>query len=746
MTTGDQPFNIDMDLPTTLPSRRVGFVSAATVEENSKVKRSTFLVRMPLLFSRGILMKRLATILLPRHKNIAFLPHTSSTHDKITDHELVPIDDMGISHYIFDQRTTTRNRGRNNEYKLLECKIQVESPISLYQIKGANEVMELLKKHDIYITAKSYCPAVNTKAIGLLMNLDAKRSAKNKIIDNFIDTIEEDISCKVFIDLVPHRGLVRLGKKVIYGQFLKVMVDVKYATVTAKLIQEGLKKGAFGIGMTDVRLMPVYPIPNLMTPEMFGKMIIAHNDSMYGIAEIQVDNVWDIDTISVVPDKIKKRFNLPYDVEDKDDKYSLRDLIMPIFWGHFKNKPVVRDVYIMRGRLMIVCEKSKIAETTKLVDMLLQYLKDEYDVESDELYHNEDKFAEWVGCSTPKNKNRHPARSGTLIFGEGGLLKATVNSFLDEHLDNLPSGLVPPAGAQAKKPDLSRPPPVSLVPRGRTRPIVDPMEFTSTAVNAWASAKTWASITKTKKEKPKQKTPVKQRRLLPQNEVVEMDTVTHSTMSMTSATQAALDAMRNSILTLQSDKKENEAKIALLDENIAKIARDVTTLAESQKNTNRDFLHIKEQMVNMSKESSDMKQDMMEMKSMIMSIATHLGGVRTDDAPKAPYDDRQLDTQPQSQSQQHSMNINQTQSNASHTMSDIVTAGSYDDISSTIDDDGRKKLKHTHLQVFDIQANTPTTTPIRANHPPLAQQTLVSSNGSDKTLSMSEEEIASMSD
>ena len=24
-------------------------------------------------------------------------------------------------------------------------------------------------------------------------------------------------------------------------------------------------------------------------------MIIAHNDSMYGIAEIQVDNIWDID-------------------------------------------------------------------------------------------------------------------------------------------------------------------------------------------------------------------------------------------------------------------------------------------------------------------------------------------------------------------------------------------------------------------------------------------------------------------
>jgi hypothetical protein len=379
-TNNEQPFNIDMDLPTTLPNRKVGFVTASAVNDNAKIKRSTFLVRMPMLLSRGILIKRLATILLPRHKNISFLPHTSSTHDKITDHELVPIDDMGISHYIFDERISIRNRGRKTEYKMLECKLHIESPISLYQIKGAPAVMELLKKHDIYITAKSYCPAVNTKAIGLLMNLDAKRSAKNKIIDNFIDATEMEISGRVFIDLVPHRGLVRLGKKVIYGQFLKVMVDVKYATETAKILQEGLKKGNFGIGMKNVRLMPVHPIPNLMTPEMFGKMIIAHNDSMYGIAEIQIDNIWEIDILSVLPDVIKKKFNLPCEEEDKEDQYTLRDTIMPIFWGHFNNQPVVRDVYVHRGRLMVVCEKTHIAETTKLVDMLLQFLKDEFDV------------------------------------------------------------------------------------------------------------------------------------------------------------------------------------------------------------------------------------------------------------------------------------------------------------------------------------------------------------------------------
>jgi hypothetical protein len=744
---GHQPFNIDMDIPSTVPNSKGGFVQASEVNDTAKVKRSTFLVRMPMLLSRGILIKRLATIILPRHKNIAFLPHTSSTHDKITDHELVPIDDMGISHYIFDERRSTRNKGKNSEYKMLECKIQIESPISLYQIKGATEVMELLKKHDIYITAKNYCPAVNTKAIGILMNLDAKRSAKNKIIDNFKDTIDEETSRNVFLDMVPHRGLVRIGKKVIFGQFLKIMVDVKYATVTAKIIQEGLKNGKFGVGLKNVRLMPTYPIPNLMSPEMFGKMIAAHNDSMYNIAEIQVDNIWDIDTVSTLPDTIKKKFNLPHDEEDREDLYTLRDTIMPIFWGHYNNEPVVRDVYVFRGRLMIVCEKSKIAETTKLVDMLLQFMKEEYDVPHETLYHNEDKFADWVGCSTPKNKTRHPARSGTLVFGEGGLLKATVNSFLDGHLDTLPEGLIPAPGAPAKKPDLSRPPPASLVPRGRTRPSIDPKEFTSTAVNAWATAKSWANVVTPKNKKGVKKSSNKNLQQVPKKAVINHDNVTQSTVSMTSGTQAALEAMRQSVNTLKLEKKDNDKKIESMDGTIEQIAREVTTLAEAQRKANNDYVQIKEQILHIAKDSSDMKTEMIELKSLIMSIANHLGGVRSDDDAQTPNENQSQNfSQPQTQYQNSNQSIQYTQSQESATMSDIESAPTYDTKLGKLLEDQRKKQKKTHTQVFDTQ-ETPEPQKSRANHPNLMQNIASDlSNGSDKNLSLNEEEIASMYD
>ncbi len=118
------------------------------------------------------------------------------------------------------------------------------------------------------------------------------------------------------------------------------------------------------------------------------------------------------------------------------------------------------------------------------------------------------RFAAWAGCSTPKNVHRHPARSGTLVYGEAGVLKATVNSFFDGKLDTLPAGLVLTAGDAAKKPDLTCPPPPSIA-RGRLRPHVDPVEFTPVAVNAWALADSWASVVTTA---PKCKNPGTQRR------------------------------------------------------------------------------------------------------------------------------------------------------------------------------------------------------------------------------------------
>ena len=742
--TGPKPFDLNMNVPTLPTGGRGGFVPASEAGRPVQVKRSTFLVRMPMLMSRGTLIKRFATIILPRHKDISFLPHTSSSHDKISDHELVPTDDLGISQYIFDEKTCVRNRGSRNEFKQLECKIQVESPISLYHIKGANQVMELLRKHDIYVTGKSYCQAVSTREIGLLMNLDATRSSKNRVIAHLKSDVDIETDRDVFMDLVPHRGLVRIDGKVIFGQFLKVMVDVKYAATAAKTIQDGLKAETFGIGLKNVRLMPVYPIPNYMPAEDFGRMIAAHNKSMYSTAEVQIDNVWDIDTLSTLPEAIKEKFNLPTGEEHKIHTYTLRALMMPIFWGQFDNEPVVRDVYLMRGRMMIVCDKAKVADVTALVDVFINFMKQEFDIEWEGLSRNEDKFAAWVGCSTPKNENRHPARSGTLVFGEAGVLKATVNSFFDGKLDSLPAGLIPNAGNVAKKPDLTRPPPSSMATRGRARPIIDPVEFKAVAVDAWKSANTWVSVAKRGKRKPQ----AQRRQQAPTQEIIEIDNATNSTVSMSSGTQAALDAMRQSVMTLEAERKNTDTKIATLDSTMAQIARDVTAISNAQSKSITEYVQIKEQILNIAKDNGDMKKEMLEMKQMIMSIAQHLGGVRTDmeKETKSQQSQSQQHQQQSSQSQhaeqQHQQSTLQT-ALANYTGADEAMSDGENSITSNDSEDARKKQKQTHTKIFDL----PGVTNQRADSPQLLQAAVDTFlDGSADNLSITEEERATMYD
>ena len=612
------PFDIDMPITSTLPQGGGGFAPASAIDSTTTVKRSTCMVKMPYNMPRGMLVKRLATILLPRHRDIAILPHTSATHDKIVDHELVPTDESGISHFIFDEKSFVRKRGTRLEHTILEFKFHIESPITISKMKYTPAILELLKKHEIYIIGKAFTPAFDTKPVGLLMNLDPRKCAKNEIIELLKADVEIELDKEVFIDLEPHRGLVRLGKTVIFGEFLKVMVEVANATEASTIIRTGLKNKTFGIGLKDARLMPMYPIPNVMSPETFGQMIVAHNKSMHGIAEIQIDHVWEINDPSTLSDTVKAKFLFPTGPDHAKDTFTLKKLLMTMLWGAFDDQPKVRDMYVMRGRLMIVCEKSVVAEATCVVDQMIVYLKEHFDVGRLNLDENAEKFADWVGCLTPKNHFRHPARTGTLLYGEESLLKAEVGSFLDKNLKSLTDGLVPLPGQSARKPDLRRPPRVAMYSRGRAKPIVNPAEFTPAAVNAWSQAKKWAAPITRKQSSGTKRNSQKATKAAP--EVIELDGGTDSTTSMSSGTQAALDEMRKSMERMESEKKTNNDKIVALDNSLAQIARNVAAMYESQRKTSSDYVAIKEQIVSSAKDIGSLKNDLLEMKQMMSTF------------------------------------------------------------------------------------------------------------------------------
>ena len=226
--------------------------------------------------------------------------------------------------------------------------------------------------------------------------------------------------------------------------------------------------------------------------------------------------------------------------------------------------------------------------------------------DDDDVKDNAGKFAKWLGCVTPNNNNRHPARSGTLIYGEERLLKAEVGSFMDANLASLTSSLVPPAGMSAEKSDLTKPPKMAMFGRGRVKPVVNPDEFKPEAMNAWTQAKNWSAPTIGKTRPKRKATPAK---ATPQ-EVIQLDNGTDSTTSMSSQTQAAMDEMRRAIQRLENDKKSNDNKVASLDTTLAQLAKEVTTIEEAQRKTSNDFVQIKEQIVNIAQTNTELRKEM----------------------------------------------------------------------------------------------------------------------------------------
>ncbi len=121
--------------------------------------------------------------------------------------------------------------------------------------------------------------------------------------------------------------------------------------------------------------------------------------------------------------------------------FSFREIVLKMFWDQWP-EPKVGDAYLQRGCLMIMCSKSVIAEASVIVDQFLAFMKEHFDA-SEESAEN---FAKWLGSNTSKNYNQHPARSGTLVYGEERVSKATVNSFMDKNLTALTASIIPIAG------------------------------------------------------------------------------------------------------------------------------------------------------------------------------------------------------------------------------------------------------------------------------------------------------------
>ena len=593
-------------------------MTATEANGSVEVKRATYVAKMPYVFGVGTLMKRLATILLPRNKLIAILPHTVSSYDKIVDHEAVPTDASGIANYIFDAREWVMHRGLKTEHKMIEFKFQVESPISVYQIKQAPQVFALLKKHRIYLFGKRFIPAVTTAPAGILLNQDPRKCLQAHLIGGFQHIVAQELNIKPFIDLVPHRASVRMGKKVVWGDFLKVMVETEHATAVAQVVQKGLRDKTLNKRLDNIRLMPMHPMRNMMSPETFRDMIMTHNHTMYDLVEIQVNNVWEMDKEIDLNGTVKEQLGMGDFDEDgsftPDERiYSFKDCMIKVFNDQWKEAKVT-DAYLQRGRMNIVCSKSVIDEAARLTDAFLEFMKHNFDEGTEaEGHESAFKFAEWLGCNNPENTSRHPARSGTLVYGEERILKATVNSFMDNNLASLVEGLVPVAGMVAEKPNLARPPKAAMMSRSRRVVHVDPNEFHPTAVAAWTTANSWAEAVAPRAVKAAANKKKENRKQTPK----VINTISEETVStgMSATTHAAIAKMNETIAVFEKNDKENQIKISALDKTIASIATAVARISESQDRITKGYIEIQEAFTKMAAANEATQQMMREFTS-----------------------------------------------------------------------------------------------------------------------------------
>ena len=319
-------------------------------------------------------------------------------------------------------------------------------------------------------------------------------------------------------------------------------------------------------------------------------------------------------------------------------------------------------------------------------------------------------------------------------------------------MNSLPAGLIPTPGDVARKPDLTQPPPVSIPSRGRVRPQVDPTEFTATAVSAWASANTWSTVVK--RGNRKRGSPQNQRKQkAPTREVIEIDNATQSTVSLSSGTQSAIDAMRKSVQVLEQDKKKYDEKMMQLDKNMEEVCNSIASISNEQKHTREELVSIKQQMV---ANNAQLGTKMEEMNTMLLAVFNHLDG-------QIPQNSANANNNSVSQSQLSASGA-QTTTSLQPAASDAGAASASVDMneencnSNDTDHNNserRKFLKQAHPKVFNLQGQntdqqdsqvTPGITVNRANSPKLLHTAIDTSNGSTANLTPTAEEQAAMYD
>ena len=571
-------------------------------------------------------MKRFLAILMPRHKSIKIHPHTQGLADEIDDYDMFPIDDS-VNKYIFDVKRKTYQKKTE-----ITMNINVEADIPLNKIKYEDNVYALLQKHQIFVRARALAPAVTTKAIGCLWNIDPKRCNKNEVLNELHAFLPEGKE-GVYFYLDTHRYKWKSGDTVNIAEMLKIMVDVHDADEIGGAIHSGL----LGIDdlmdknwsvLTGSRLFPLSPIRHVLSPDQFTTMIQQHNKTVYETAEITIDNVWDITNEVLMEESLRAKLNWP----EGNHCNNFRDMFMET--AHYSFPGTFKDCYVMRGKLYITCKREELKTASTFVDDIFSALYDEMEPID---------MAEYFGNHTPNNISSMPGRSGTIIFGTDNTFKSLIDSHMDNNLQEfqtiLKAGETLNKEKKIAKPNYSRPPRGSMHPRGRAPVIVNPDEFRANAMQSWAAIvgapkkKNQNQNKKSKKNTQKQT----QRTSQPAQSNQQNDTNTQTSTvdteelqsqisSITANTHAAfrleMKKMNDRIDIINKRAIANEERINNIDQSLQDMSSALSNMTSNLEKHSDNFEQMSNTIENIS---HDLHQKTTNLEDGIASILKTLG-------------------------------------------------------------------------------------------------------------------------
>jgi len=539
------------------------FVTALEEKNAETTPISIFTVQSPKMHNvtRATMMKQFIAITMPLNNLFQVYPKDSNSEsDIISNAYQFPTSTTAAAEYMFDEKTITKTiNGKRQEYYVTS--IRTRCPKSLNEHKSEHRYMTLLKKCNIFVTARSDGPTVSTKTIGYLKNVNPDYSA----IASLTNELQALLEPGSVLRLEKHRIAFSHKGKSYVTHVLKVNTDIKIAHSVKRELTLKLKNCDGSIMLDKVELIPLDT--NQMSMEVFINHILEHNDYLHSTTTVEIQNVWVAHTEMEIPQELAHQFKFQDEDGMTNDAgkriMTIREMLFAAFYRCFIDKPPIRDILVRGSKLLVVCEDQHLAEAARFTETFFEMIND---------ILGANVVAKACGCNHPDDEEKHPRICSVTGYGKTGLYRinykkemeydiqgiAGVKGIIDEK-NNMPLTAI----------DRTKPPSSSYRKTGREPTETDPSHLREGAAETW---KQFAEeLIKSNSTAPKKKTVTRP----------PAATIVSTPPPQNEETRNEISALQTAMKEMKESQQKQDSSAASLSHTVTILEATMTTMAEA---------------------------------------------------------------------------------------------------------------------------------------------------------------------